>query len=153
MALIPSRSSSAVTSADPPVSRTKRTTSLPASAKAVTSARPMPRLAPVTTETFPDSEKASRTDMWRLLCLLDRPGCSTSGGDGNVSFQDGAVRHCELAPCYQNRRPGQVGLIAGQLNLNSAAGYVDTIDHRQWGVILSMGPCHRCGSDRTSSAR
>src|SRR4029453_5059580 len=151
IAVTPSRSRSLTTAADPSMSRTNSTTSLPASARAVTSARPMPRLAPVTTETFPDSENASSTDMGGS-CSLGLPGGARRGRVENVSFEGCAVGQSELTVRYQNCRSRQVSLILGQLDFNGAAGHVDAISHRQRGLILIKCPGHRGSGDSSGTA-
>src|SRR5215207_7204124 len=53
---------------------------------------------------------------------------------------------------YQNSRPGQVGLVLGQLDLNAASERVHSIGHRQWRQILIMETSSRSSSDRTGTA-
>ena len=67
---------------------------VPASARAVTRARPMPRLAPVTTETFPESENASTTDIPQLL--VARPAGRARQGGASLGLEDCAFRQGQI---------------------------------------------------------
>ena len=78
VAVTPSASTSAMVSAAALGSRTSSTTSLPASANALTSARPIPRFAPVTTDTLPDIENASSTDIYCSSWVESKSGRWTS---------------------------------------------------------------------------
>src|SRR5690606_6761957 len=86
IARTPSFSISSTRSATVSGLRTRTATSLPASASATARARPIPRAAPVTTETLPDSENASNTDLINFL-LFDSQ-VSGSGGMGPDVFGD-----------------------------------------------------------------
>src|SRR5215218_2459551 len=151
MPTTPRRSSSLSTSADPAMSRTNSTTSLPASARAMASARPMPRLAPVTTETFPDSENASRTDM-DTSWFLSRLGVAPRSTGVDCCLDGSVFRQGQLAMCYQNSGPRQVSLVLGQLDLNAASERVDSIGNRQWRQIPITESSGCRSGDRTGTA-
>ena len=93
-------------------SRTSSATSLPASASAVASARPIPRLPPVTTETLPASENASRTGtaapLLRVGCRSLCPAAARLSRPGRSSARD---RH---EPRVDPRLPATLAIVTAE---------------------------------------